>query len=101
MENVRRDQTLIVIPEQEWLEIKETQQKILNIVRAYCEPKREIKEHPSGFLTALEFMHAVKIKRWKFNQLIRQNKIKAIKKRRKIYVPIGEVERYFSDPRIQ
>lgn len=90
-----------MIPESEWIELKQTQQKILNIVRAYCEPKRELKEYPSGFLTAVEFMHAVKIKRWKFDQLINEAKIKAIKKKRKIYVPVSEVERYFTDPRIQ
>lgn len=101
MENVQKGNIQVIIPQSEWIEIKETQQKILNIVRAYCEPKREVREQPSGFLTALEFMNAVKIKRWKFDQLISGNKIKAIKKKRKIYVPISEVERYFTDPKIQ
>jgi hypothetical protein len=101
MENVQKGNVLVMVPESEWIQIKETQQVILNIVRAYCEPKREIREHPSGFLTALEFMSAVKIKRWKFDQLISANKIKAVKKKRKIYVPVSEVERYFTDPKIQ
>ncbi len=100
MEKEQEGNVMVMIPVSEWTEIKETQQRILNIVRAYCEPKREVREHPSGFLTALEFMYAVKIKRWKFDQLVNENKIKAVKKKRKIYVPISEVERYFSDPTI-
>jgi hypothetical protein len=101
MDSVQKGSVLVMIPEAEWMQLKETQQMILNIVRAYCEPKREIKTHLSGFLTALEFMNAVKIKRWKFDQLIGGNKIKAIKKKRRIYVPVSEVERYFTDPKIQ
>jgi hypothetical protein len=46
-------------------------------------------------------MQAVHIRRWKFDQLIAGNKIKAIKKKRKIYVLASEIERYFSDPSIQ
>jgi hypothetical protein len=54
-----------------------------------------------GYISALEYMKAVGIKRWKFDQLIAENKIKTIKKKRKIYVPVGEVERYFRDPDVQ
>ena len=56
---------------------------------------------PISNITAKEFMNAVKIGRTKFDQLVQTNKIKVIKKRRKIYVPIGEVERYFNDPLIR
>lgn len=55
----------------------------------------------SGYIPALHFMKAVGIKRWKFDRLIAGNKIKTIKKTRKIYVAVGEVERYFLDPNIQ
>jgi hypothetical protein len=55
----------------------------------------------SGYIPALEYMRAVGIKRWKFDQLIAENKIRTLKKKRKIYVPLGEVERYFNDPSIQ
>src|ERR1700722_11146754 len=55
----------------------------------------------SGYLPALDYMRTVGIKRWKFDQLIAGNKIRAVKKKRKIYVPVGEVERYFKDPSIQ
>jgi len=53
------------------------------------------------FITASEFMEAVKIKRWKFDQLIGQNKIRTIKKERKIYVLATEVDRYFMDPDVR
>ncbi len=101
MESEKKEKVFVTIQASEWSELKDTMQKVLNIVRAYCEPKREIREHTSGYLTALEFMHAVKIKRWKFNQLINENKLKAIKKKRKVYVPVSEVERYFSDQSIR
>jgi hypothetical protein len=55
---------------------------------------------PLRHITAKEFMVAVRICRTKFDQLVSQNKIRIIKKRRKIYVPTSEVDRYFSDPSI-
>ena len=51
-------------------------------------------------ITAKEFMAAVRIGRTKFDQLVHHNKIRIIKKRRKIYVPVAEVDRYFADPGI-
>lgn len=53
------------------------------------------------YITAQEFMDAVHIRRWKFNKLIEGNMIRTIKKKRKIYVPVGEVGRFFRDPGIQ
>jgi hypothetical protein len=50
----------------------------------------------SPYVTAIEFMQAVRIRRWKFNCLVKSGKIMTIKKKRKIYVPKGEIERYFS-----
>jgi len=52
------------------------------------------------FMPALDFMKAVGIKRWKFDQLVAANMIKTIKKKRKVYVSIREVQRYFMDPNI-
>ena len=48
-------------------------------------------------ITAMEFMAAVRIRRTKFDELVKFGKIKVIKKRRKIYVPVEEVDRYFRD----
>jgi len=55
----------------------------------------------TGYITAQEFMKAVHIRRWKFNQLIFDNKIKTIKKSRRIYVPVSEVDRFFTDPSVR
>jgi hypothetical protein len=61
------------------------------------EPNRE-----KSLITArLQFMHAVKIKRWKFDQLVNQSKIRVVKKKCKIYMPVCEVERYLTDSKIQ
>jgi len=49
----------------------------------------------SPYITALEFMKAVRIRRWKFNCLVKSGKIMTMKKKRKIYVPKGEIQRYF------
>jgi hypothetical protein len=49
------------------------------------------------YVTAIEFMQAVRIRRWKFNCLVSSGKIMSIKKKRKIYIPKGEIDRYFSD----
>jgi hypothetical protein len=53
------------------------------------------------YIPAAEFMKAIGIKRWKFDQLIAGNMIKTVKKKRKIYVAASEVKRYFVDPNIQ
>lgn len=53
------------------------------------------------YISAKQFMDAVNIKRWKFDQLISHNKIRTLKKKRKIYVLPSEVKRFFADPSIQ
>lgn len=90
--------TLLMVPKETLDALIASQQAIL----------REIKEittkEPTGIavknITAKEFMEAVRIKRTKFDQLVAANKIKVIKKRRKIYLPITEIDRYFNDPTI-
>jgi hypothetical protein len=96
--NMQNTTSLVIIPIEELNHLKTTQQEIL----------QQLKELKScGFspptarhVTAKEFMSAVKICRSKFDQLVLANKIKTIKKRRKIYVPVTEIDRYFSDPTI-
>jgi hypothetical protein len=51
----------------------------------------------SPYVTGLEFMKAVRIRRWKFNCLTKSGKIMTVKKKRKIYVPKAEIDRYFSE----
>lgn len=88
-----------MISKDEWTSFKASQTEILETVKILV-GKTSMKA-PASYITAKEFMEAVRIKRTKFDQLVQSNKIKTIKKKRKIYVPAKEVERYFSDPLIQ
>jgi len=75
--------------------LKKTQQIILEKLEKITPSGRSFSEVESPYITASEFMKAVRIRRWKFNCLVGSGKIMTIKKKRKIYVPKGEVERYF------
>ena len=85
---------IVVVPEAEWQKLLQGQAELLRMVQ-------ELKGRVSAtgavvpYITAMEFMQAVRIGRTKFDQLVAANKIRTIKKDRKIYVPVGEVERYF------
>lgn len=91
--------TLVMIPKEEWADFLAAQQDILQQLKELN--TRGPTGIPVKHITAKEFMDAVRIKRTKFDQLVQSNKIKTVKKRRKIYVPVSEVERYFNDPVIQ
>lgn len=91
---------LVIIPEEELTGIQQTLEEILkqlSEIRNQKGQSRSLSEH----ITAKEFMAAVRICRSKFDQLVLTNKIKTIKKKRKIYLPASEIERYFTDPNIQ
>jgi hypothetical protein len=91
---------LVMIPEEELAHLKNSQAEILTQLKNLQPPsnnKGDLRSH----ITAKEYMAAVKICRSKFDQLVLTNKIKTIKKRRKIYLPSSEVERFFTDPTIQ
>lgn len=85
---------VIVVPEADWQKLLQGQAELLRLVQ---ELKGKIPAAAAvvPFITAMEFMQAVRIGRTKFDQLVAANKVKTIKKDRKIYVPVGEVERYF------
>ncbi len=91
--------TLVMVPQETLSGLLASQQDILQQLKELN--TRGPTGIPIKHITAKEFMAAVRIKRTKFDQLVLSNKIKTIKKRRKIYVPLSEVERYFSDPAIQ
>jgi len=99
-EEIAKGVAFVAIPIEEWEAIKNGQQLILeslvNLGRQYEKRGGVIIDN----ISAKEYMAAIGIGRWKFNQLIAENKIKTIKKKRKIYVPISEIERYFNDPSI-
>jgi len=91
--------TFITIPKDEWTLFKTTQQELIAFIN-------EMKQKGTGGLvvnhiTAKEFMAAVKIGRTKFDKLVNTSRIKVIKKKQKIYVPVSEVNRYFIDPSIK
>lgn len=90
--------TLMMIPKDEWAGMLATQQNILTQLKTLMTKNTD--SVPVKHITAKEFMSLVRIKRTKFDQLVQGNKIQIIKKRRKIYVPVSEVERYFNDPEV-
>ena len=92
---------MIVLPEEEWGQFKANQNEILLLLgNLKINFKPFIPTNLSEYITANEFMQAVKIRRTKFDQLIQTNRIKTIKKLRKIYVPVTEIDRYFNDSTI-
>jgi len=91
--------TLVLIPGEELAALKGTLEKVLVEIKNLQSAKQSA-SGKGNFITAKEFMAAVRIGRTKFDQLVAGNKIQTIKKLRKIYVPVTEVNRYFSDPNI-
>jgi thiaminase len=87
--------TLVMIPKEAWTDIVAMQQDILRKLQELS--AKETNAVPIKYITAKEFMAAVRIGRTKFDQLVQTSKIRTTKKRRKIYVPVSEVERYFTD----
>jgi hypothetical protein len=98
---MKRENILVMITAEEWDSLKAVQTKILDRLDQINTERPPLKPNFPGYLTAIEFMNAVHIRRSKFDQLVAGNKIKTIKKKRKIYVPDSEVERFFNDPLIQ
>ena len=88
---------ILIIPEMEFLDLKKTQQIILEKLENLI-PQRQTE---SSYITASEYMDAIRIKRSKFDQLVDQNKIETIKKGRKIYVKAIEIEKYFTSADIK
>jgi len=84
---------LVMIPEAELNLLKTSLQ---NIQQQLLDLKGN-RQTAVKFMTAIEFMAAVRIRRTKFDELVKSGKINVIKKRRKIYVPVEEVERYYND----
>jgi len=89
---------LVMIPKEEWTGLLAAQEDILQQLKDLNTNSRS--DIPLKYVTAKEFMCTVRIKRTKFDQLVSTNKIKIIKKKRKIYVPISEIDRYFNDKSI-
>jgi SAM-dependent MidA family methyltransferase len=88
---------ILLVSRQDMEVLKKGQQEILQRLER-LETDTKAKANASApYITANEFMQAVRIRRWKFNCLVVSGKIRTLKKRRKIYVPRGEVDRYFKE----
>ncbi len=89
--------SFILVERQDIESIKKSQQDILNKL---AELHKREKTNPvlnSPYVTAIEFMQAVRIRRWKFNCLVNSRKILTLKKKRKIYVHVDQIEKYFKE----
>lgn len=87
--------TMVLLPEEEWQQIKDTQSEIVNLLKDLKLSRTN--GITSGYITAKEFMDAVRIKRTKFDQLVQTGKLKTVKRYRKIYVRSVEIERFFGE----
>lgn len=86
--------SVLVVPEAEWKALLAGQMEMIRFLSEWRNDMA-VAGPVNPYITAMEFMQAVRIGRTKFDQLVAANKVKTIKKDRKIYVPAGEVERYF------
>jgi len=89
--------SFLLIGREEIEAIKRCQFEILKKLNELDKNNKNWDVLDSPYITAIEFMKAVRIRRWKFNCLVKSGKIKTMKKKRKIYVPKGEIERYFAE----
>jgi len=81
---------MVMLPESALNQLQETENRILE--KLYLLQEKEISKE---YLTALEFMEKTKMSRASFDQKRSRNKFKVIKIRRKLFIPAGEVKRYF------
>jgi hypothetical protein len=94
---MNQSDSFILVSKQDIETLKKTQQDILGKLEELNKNGKSTTILQSPYVTAIEFMQAVRIRRWKFNCLVSSGKIMSIKKTRKIYVPKGEIERYFQE----
>ncbi|PZR10010.1 MAG: hypothetical protein DI539_21400 [Flavobacterium psychrophilum] len=91
----------VTVPVNELVEIKKLLIVLIDHVRPSAPPAAVSADVTTGMIRPNAFMKATDIKRTKFNSLVANSQIKVVKKGRKVYIPITEVARYFSDPRIR
>ena len=96
---------LVMIPGEEWNSLKLKVQQVIDqldqVRLEIAKAQQPQKNSYPGYLTVGGFMEAVHIGRWKFDELVAKNMIRTVKKKRKIYIPMGEVERFFMDSSIR
>lgn len=89
MNNENQIPSIVMLPQEVITSMQENQQRILKALENF-----KLLDAPE-YLTALEFMDKLKICRATFDQLRSENKIKVVKKGRKLYIPSTEVQQYF------
>lgn len=89
--------SILVIPIEEWNAMKEEIRRIAEKVEQMNVNSRGSAPVRSPYITAKEFMAAVRICRSNFDKLVSRRKIMTLKKGRKVYVVASEVERYFKE----
>lgn len=93
-------QSVLIIPVEEWNKLQQEVRKIseqLSVLQASRSPTGKVN---SPYITAKEFMAAVRICRSNFDKLVSRRKVMTLKKGRKVYVVASEVERYFKEVEI-
>lgn len=93
---IQKEVVCIILPTTEWQLLKDALAEIsqkLNGPTVHSKSRTLV----APYITAKEFMSAVRICRSSFDKLVQKGKIKVLKKGRKWYVSSGEVERYFEE----
>lgn len=96
---LEKEYACIILPASEWQLLKKTLSEVAEKLTTQSSlPK--IKAVSSPYITAKEFMSAVRICRSSFDKLVNKGKIMTIKKGRKVYVVASEVDRYFKEVQV-
>jgi excisionase family DNA binding protein len=94
MEN--QQQGIMIISHEEFDQLKTNQLKILHLIENNLkfESMNSTKKSTRGYISVQEFCDALSISRCTFDTLREEGQIKVFQKRRRIYIPEEEVERY-------
>lgn len=96
---LEKEYACIILPASEWQKLKKTLNEVAEkLSTPSFQPK--IKSVSSPYITAKEFMAAVRICRSSFDKLVHKGKIMTLKKGRKVYVVASEVDRYFKEVQV-
>lgn len=96
---LEKEYACIILPASEWRQLKKTLNDMAEKLGT-SPPLPKIKSVSSPYITAKEFMAAVRICRSSFDKLVNKGKIMTIKKGRKVYVVASEVDRYFKEVQV-
>ena len=96
---LEKEYACIILPATEWQQLKKTLSEVAEkLSTSSSQPK--MKSVSSPYITAKEFMAAVRICRSSFDKLVNKGQIMTIKKGRKVYIVPSEVDRYFKEVQV-